>query len=80
MQRSYRRKSAQRNPRSPHGKQPVEAAPQARAIGGTPDTVLARMLRPKEASGADELMVLAITGDFGSGRSYESLAQAFDLG
>jgi hypothetical protein len=38
------------------------------------------MLRPKEASGADELMVLAITGDFVSGRSYESLAQAFDLG
>jgi luciferase family oxidoreductase group 1 len=52
----------------------------ARAVVGTPDAVKARLLEIGAAFEADELMVITITGDYGSRlRSYELLADAFDL-
>jgi luciferase family oxidoreductase group 1 len=53
----------------------------ARAVIGAPDAVKARLLALKEQFGADELMVITITGDYATRlRSYELLAEAFDLG
>jgi luciferase family oxidoreductase group 1 len=53
----------------------------ARAVIGTPDSVKARLLALQEQAAADELMVITITGDYASRlRSYELLAEAFDLG
>ena len=53
----------------------------ARAIVGTPEEVRERLLRLKDATAADELMVVTITGDYRSRlRSYELLAAAFGLG
>ena len=52
----------------------------ARAIIGTPDTVKSRLLEIAESYGADELMVVTITGDYASRmRSYELLAAEFAL-
>jgi len=52
----------------------------ARAVIGTPGRVKARLLEIMAAFGADELMVITITGDYGSRlRSYELLADAFAL-
>jgi alkanesulfonate monooxygenase SsuD/methylene tetrahydromethanopterin reductase-like flavin-dependent oxidoreductase (luciferase family) len=52
----------------------------ARAVIGTPDAVKARLLALKEQFGADELMVITITGDYATRlRSYELLAEAFGL-
>ena len=52
-----------------------------RLILGAPDTVRARLSALAAESEADELMVVTITGDYGSRlRSYELLAGAFDLG
>lgn len=51
-----------------------------RAIVGTPDTVREQLLDIQRAFEADELMVITITGDYGSRlRSYELLAEAFAL-
>ncbi|HSN39383.1 MAG TPA: LLM class flavin-dependent oxidoreductase [Burkholderiales bacterium] len=51
-----------------------------RIVLGAPDAVRARLLELREAYQADELMVITITGDYGSRlRSYELLADAFDL-
>jgi len=51
-----------------------------RLVLGTPETVRARLLELKAESEADELMVITITGDYESRiRSYELVAQAFDL-
>ncbi len=53
----------------------------ARAVIGTPESVKARLLALQEQSAADELMVITITGDYPSRlRSYELLADEFDLG
>jgi luciferase family oxidoreductase group 1 len=52
----------------------------ARAVIGTPESVKARMLALQEEFAADELMLITITGDYASRlRSYELLAEAFDL-
>ena len=52
----------------------------ARAIIGAPQAVKARLLALQEQFGADELMVITITGDYVSRlRSYELLASAFGL-
>ncbi len=52
----------------------------ARAVIGTPQGVKARLLELQEQFQADEVMVITITGDYGSRlRSYELLAQAFAL-
>ncbi len=52
-----------------------------RVVLGAPDAVRARLLELREAYQADELMVITITGDYGSRlRSYALLADAFDLG
>jgi luciferase family oxidoreductase group 1 len=52
-----------------------------RAAIGTPDAVKARLLALQEQFAADELMVITITGDYASRlRSYELLAEAFDIG
>ena len=52
-----------------------------RLVLGAPGTVRARMQELAEASEADELMVVTITGDYDSRlRSYELLARAFNLG
>ena len=52
----------------------------ARAIIGTPDKVKERLLEIADAYGADELMVVTITGDYASRmKSYESLAKEFHL-
>jgi luciferase family oxidoreductase group 1 len=53
----------------------------ARAVIGTPERVKARLLEIQNAFQADELMVITITGDYPSRlRSYELLAEAFELG
>jgi len=53
----------------------------ARVVLGDPDTVRARLLALADQYGADELMVLTITGDYASRRrSYELIAEAFGLG
>jgi luciferase family oxidoreductase group 1 len=53
---------------------------QQRVVQGTPETVRGRLLELREQYGADELMVITITGDYESRlRSYELLAGAFDL-
>jgi luciferase family oxidoreductase group 1 len=52
----------------------------ARTIIGPPEAVKARLLEMQARAGADELIVVTITGDYGSRlRSYELLAQAFAL-
>lgn len=51
-----------------------------RVVHGAPDTVRDRLLELREQYEADELMVITITGDYGSRlRSYELLARAFNL-
>ena len=51
-----------------------------RVVLGTPDTVRARLLDMQDTFQADELMIITITGDYGSRlRSYELLARAFGL-
>jgi len=51
-----------------------------RSIVGTPDQVKARLLQQAETYGVDEAVCLCITYDFAARmRSYELLAQAFDL-
>jgi luciferase family oxidoreductase group 1 len=50
----------------------------ARAVIGAPDRVKARLLEIRDAFSADELMIITITGDYGSRlRSYQLLAEAF---
>jgi alkanesulfonate monooxygenase SsuD/methylene tetrahydromethanopterin reductase-like flavin-dependent oxidoreductase (luciferase family) len=52
----------------------------ARAVIGTPDAVKARLMGLQEQYWADELMVVTITGEYATRlRSYELLAEAFDL-
>lgn len=51
-----------------------------RVVAGTPDVVRARLLDLAAAYGAEELMAITITGDYGSRlRSYELLAAALKL-
>ena len=51
-----------------------------RSIVGTPDAVRERLKRLAEEHGAEELVVVTITPDFGARvRSYELLAAAFGL-
>jgi alkanesulfonate monooxygenase SsuD/methylene tetrahydromethanopterin reductase-like flavin-dependent oxidoreductase (luciferase family) len=53
---------------------------EARSVVGTPDQVKARLTSLAERHGAEELVVVTITYDYASRlRSYELLAQAFDL-
>ncbi len=57
----------------------IIARERERAIIGTPDTVKHRLLEIRDAFQADELMLITITGDYGSRlRSYELVAEAFD--
>jgi luciferase family oxidoreductase group 1 len=52
----------------------------SRAVIGTPDKVKARLLEIRDAYGADELMVITITGDYAARlNSYRLLAEAFAL-
>jgi luciferase family oxidoreductase group 1 len=52
----------------------------ARAVIGTPEAVKQRLLELQRQFEADELMVITITGDYGSRlRSYELLADVFAL-
>jgi len=58
----------------------IIARERERAVIGTPDTVKHRLLEIRDAFQADELMLITITGDYASRlRSYELVAQAFDL-
>ena len=51
-----------------------------RVVAGTPETVRERLLQLAARYGADELMAITITWDYGSRlRSYELLAEAFAL-
>lgn len=51
-----------------------------RLVIGTPEAVRQRLLELQAQSEADELMILTITGDYDTRlRSYELVAQAFDL-
>jgi luciferase family oxidoreductase group 1 len=51
-----------------------------RVVAGTPASVRKHLVELAETFGADELMAITITGDYGSRlRSYELLAQAFEL-
>ena len=51
-----------------------------RVVAGTPASVRQHLVGLAETFGADELMAITITGDYGSRlRSYELLAQAFEL-
>ncbi|HET9662989.1 MAG TPA: LLM class flavin-dependent oxidoreductase [Burkholderiales bacterium] len=51
-----------------------------RVVAGTPETVRDNLLELAARYGADELMAITITGDYGSRlRSYELLAKAFAL-
>lgn len=51
-----------------------------RLVVGTPDAVRTRLLALQAESRADELMIITITGDYGSRmRSYELIAGAFGL-
>jgi luciferase family oxidoreductase group 1 len=53
---------------------------EARSVVGTPDKVKARLTALAERHGAEELVVVTITYDYASRlRSYELLAEAFDL-
>ncbi len=53
----------------------------ARVVLGDPPTVRAQLLALAERFGADEVMILTITGDYPSRlRSYELIAEAFGLG
>ena len=57
----------------------IIARERERAVIGTPDTVKHRLLEIQDAFQADELMLITITGDYGSRlRSYELVAEAFD--
>ena len=52
-----------------------------RLVHGAPDEVRAKLLALADRFGADELMILTITGDYASRRrSYELVASAFGLG
>ena len=52
----------------------------ARSIIGTPDRVAERVRELQARFGADELIVLTVAGSYAARRrSYELLAQAFDL-
>ena len=52
-----------------------------RLIHGAPDEVRSKLLALAERFGADEVMILTITGDYASRRrSYELVAKAFGLG
>jgi alkanesulfonate monooxygenase SsuD/methylene tetrahydromethanopterin reductase-like flavin-dependent oxidoreductase (luciferase family) len=52
-----------------------------RLVHGAPDEVRDKLLALAERFGADEVMILTITGDYASRRrSYELLASAFGLG
>ena len=56
----------------------IIARERARAVIGTPQQVMARLIEIKDAFQADELMVITITGDYASRlRSYELLAEVF---
>jgi alkanesulfonate monooxygenase SsuD/methylene tetrahydromethanopterin reductase-like flavin-dependent oxidoreductase (luciferase family) len=51
-----------------------------RLVHGAPDEVRAKLVALAERFGADELMLLTITGDYASRRrSYELVAKAFGL-
>lgn len=53
----------------------------ARSVIGTPQTVTERLLELQNRFGADELVVLTVAGSYRARlRSYELLAQAFELG
>ncbi len=53
----------------------------ARLVLGSPDTARKKLLALAAEYGADELMILSITGDYASRReSYRLLAEAFELG
>jgi luciferase family oxidoreductase group 1 len=53
----------------------------ARSIIGTPETVPERLLELQARFNADELIVLTVAGSYGARlRSYELLAEAFELG
>lgn len=59
----------------------IIARERARAVIGSPETVKARLLEIRDAYHADELMIVTITGDYGTRlRSYELLANVFSLG
>jgi luciferase family oxidoreductase group 1 len=56
-------------------------AQRARVVLGDPPTVRQRLLALATKYGADELMIITITGDYPSRRrSYELIAEAFELG
>ena len=51
-----------------------------RVVAGTPTMVRERLLELAQSFGADELMAITITGDYGTRlRSYELLSEAFSL-
>jgi len=53
----------------------------ARSVVGTPETVTERLLELKARFNADELIILTVAGSYGARlRSYELLAEAFELG
>jgi alkanesulfonate monooxygenase SsuD/methylene tetrahydromethanopterin reductase-like flavin-dependent oxidoreductase (luciferase family) len=52
----------------------------SRLVHGSPETCKEKLLKIAAQFSADELMVLTITGDYGTRlESYELLAQAFEL-
>ena len=52
----------------------------ARTLIGSPQRLRGEMLALADTFGADELMILTITGDYSTRRrSYELIAEAFDL-
>lgn len=58
----------------------IAAAERPRSIIGTPDTVVERMLHLQALYGADEMIVLSVAPTYPARlRTYELLAQAFDL-
>ena len=51
-----------------------------RVVIGPPDAVREKLLEIQQAYEADEMMIITITGEYASRlRSYELLAEAFDL-
>jgi luciferase family oxidoreductase group 1 len=58
----------------------VVARNRARTLIGSPQRLRGEMLTLADTFGADELMILTITGDYSTRRrSYELIAEAFDL-
>ena len=58
----------------------VVARNRARTLIGSPQRLRGEMLALADTFGADELMILTITGDYSTRRrSYELIAEAFDL-